>query len=155
MTKIFLQTHKIAENGLPTTRGPGGIVTGKDWIEKKENWGLVFLITTGTYKAYRQAGFRKDLPAVTPASKRIYLLWEKFEIEQVRRRGEGCFIATGNKRHQIFAPPLLLNGTAGFEEFRKQYMTSGFINLAKNWPPYLQTLLEVSGEASTTSTKKS
>ena len=82
-----------------------------------------------------------------PPSKRIYFLWEKFEIEQVERCSDGQFFATGSKRYRNFTPLLLLNDTLGFEEFRKRYMTSGFINIAKNPPPYVQTLLKLSGEA--------
>lgn len=150
MNKILLQTHKVEEHGLPSTEGAGRIFTSKDWIEKPENWGLVFLVTTGTFKAYRQVGFKKDIPIVTPATKRVYFLWEKFEIEQVQRCSDGQFEATGSKHHQIFAPPILLNDTPGFDEFCKRYMTSGLINLAKNSPPYLQSLLKFSGEASST-----
>ena len=52
MTKIYLQTHKVELYGLSSTEGTegiGGIFTSKSWIEREENWGLVFLITTGTY----------------------------------------------------------------------------------------------------------
>ncbi|PSB35002.1 hypothetical protein [Chlorogloea sp. CCALA 695] len=147
MTKIYLQTHKVELWGLPSTEGEGGIYTNKSWIEKQENWGLVFLVVTGTPKQYREVGFEQKLPEITLSSKRIYFLWEKFEIEQVKQCSDGQFLATGNKRHQIFTPSLLLNNTIGFEEFRKHYMTSGLINLAKNCPPYLQTLLELSDKA--------
>lgn len=147
MNKIYLQTHKVELWGLPSTEGEGGIFTSKSWIEKEENWGLVLLVATGTYKEYREVGFERDLPKVTPSSKRIYFLWEKFEIERVQQCSDGQFFAAGNKRHQIFDPPLLLNNTHGFEEFRQHYMTSGLINLAKNCPPYLRTLLALSGEA--------
>ena len=150
MTKIYLQTHKVELYGLSSTEGTegiGGIFTSKSWIEKEENWGSVFLITTGTYKQYREARFKQDLPNIMPSSKRIYFLWEKFEIEQVKRCSDGQFFATGSKRYRSFTPLLLLNDTLGFEEFRKHYMTSGLINLARNRPPYLQTLLELSGEA--------
>ncbi len=147
MTKIYLQTHKVDLWGLPSSEGEGGIFTSKSWIEKQENWGLVFLVTTGTYNQYREAGFNRNLPETMPSSQKIYFLWEKFEVEQVQQCSDGQFFATGSKLYNLFTPPLLLNDTPGFDKFRHHYMTCGLINLAKKHPPYLQTLLQFSDEA--------
>lgn len=162
MAKIYLQINKVEEWGFSITSSNETrsttsecIYTNKAWIKNPDNWGLVFCVASGTYQQYKDClGYQSmqtiNLPSPHETNKRIYYLWFKFVIEKVIQSSEGMFKVEGNKRVQSFYPPVLLHEsiTPGFDDFKKRYMTSGLINLAKSWPPYLDTLLELAGEAS-------
>lgn len=162
MTKVYLQINKVEEWGFDLKSSTDTlftssycICTNKAWIKNPDNWGLVFCVASGTYQQYKdcldyQSMQTIKLPSPLENNKRIYYLWFKFVIEEVIQDTDGMFKVEGNKRGQSFYPPVILHEsiTPGFDDFKKRYMTSGLINLAKSWHPYLDTLLELTGEAS-------
>jgi hypothetical protein len=161
MAKIYVQTHILAEEGyLPEPIFPGeegDIRTNKSFITNKRNWGLVFLITSGLIGDYIDCGFPNcELPEIDG---NIYFLWQKFHIEKVVdleelgfESGEEAiqkFGVSGKRRAMTFNPPILLNELENFGEFKDRYLRTGLTNVAKNYPPdppFLDTLLKISGE---------
>jgi len=162
MTKIYLQINKVEEWGFSINSSDDTlsstslwVFTNKFWIKNPDNWGLVFCVASGTYQQYKdcldyQSRQVLKLPSPLDNNKRIYYLWFKFVIERVTQDSDGMFEVEGKKRAKSFSQPVLLHEsiTPGFNDFKKSYMTSGLINLAKSWHPYLDTLLEITGEDS-------
>ena len=162
MTKIYLQINKVEEWGFSIKSSSDTLSTtscciynNKSWIQNPDNWGLVLCIASGTYQQYEnclksQSMRNLKLPSPLENNTRIYFLWFKFVIEAVTQGNDGMFKVEGNERAQLFHPPILLHEsiTPEFKDFKKRYMTSGLINLAKSWPSYLDTLLVLAGEAS-------
>jgi len=135
--KYWLQYHKYDEHKFP---GKFIINTAKPSCEKAKG-DLVFLIVGGSFteEIARQKGF--NLPTGRRGLK-TYILWEKFIIETVEflpKYGEYEIMGSQGK---VFDPPVLLD-YPDFYEFRRKYMTSGFINIAN--ADYLPTLLKLSG----------
>ncbi len=137
-TKYWLQYHKYDEHGEP---GDFIINTAKPSC-KNAIGDLVFLIVGGSFteEIAHQKGF--NLPTDRRGLK-TYILWEKFIIEEVNYIPEYGEYAIMGSKGEVFKPPILLNSLE-FDEFRRKYMTSGFINIAN--AGYLPTLLKLSGE---------
>lgn len=137
-TKYWLQYHKYDKHGFP---GNFIINTTKPSWENAIG-DLVFLVVGGSFteEIVHQRGF--NLPTGRRGLK-TYILWEKFIIETVEFIPDYSEYEIMGSRGVVFNPPILLDSPE-FYDFRRRYMTSGFINIAN--AAYLPTLLKLSGE---------
>lgn len=138
-TKYWLQHHKYDELGsLPDNFI---IHTSKDCCQKATG-DPVFMIVGGHDLKEIEEKIGIELP-VKQSRKGIYILWQKFYIKRVQYLKDEQKYEIAGKNGQVFAPPILLDSPE-FDEFRKHYMTSGFINITQ--AAYLRTLRELTGE---------
>lgn len=141
-TKYWLQYHKYDEHGFP---GNFIINTTKSSC-KNAIKDLVFLIVGGSFT--EEIAHEKGFNLLNRhKGRKTYLLWEKFiiepPVEPPDEYGEYEIKGGNGSRDIVFKPPILLDSPE-FYEFRRKYMTSGFINIAN--ADYLPALLKLSGE---------
>lgn len=137
-TKYWLQYHKYDEHGFP-----GNFIINTTKHSCKNAIGdLAFLIVGGSFTEELAHKKKINLP-IGRSGLKTYLLWEKFTIQTVEYIPDYGEYEIMGSRGVVLNPPILLDSPE-FYEFRRKYMTSGFINIAN--AAYLPTLLKLSGK---------
>ncbi|AFZ59431.1 hypothetical protein H6G54_07690 [Anabaena cylindrica FACHB-243] len=149
---VYIQTHQVkqagycshfdAEDGeelaINTSKSKLSFITRA--IEAQRP---IFLIASGNYKDYVNSGYHNLSELAIYKNEKIYIIISCFIPDgyEVDHSYDLSYIVYGGNSTIFIKPYVILNNQPGFQEFKKSYLTVGFINCEKS--SFAQILLNL------------